>query len=288
MSLPGAFPGQPQVGIGPALGMPPVSSPLLSTDYATGWLTNVQIPYSLHPRRYKNHMMTTTQLYHVLVATKDSRTPPSEMGRFEDSDPSHTLMNVPAFNLLRAKTEMMTKPGERIKSATEVWHDCFALVGIVRSDVGTDDVSLPTNGYDYGMERKITFVLQGPQLTFNGWGAVTAGTKLYLILKKEKIDKHFVVRPTGEQEILYSRTPKNLTDRPFQLSFWADPDYDAPPDDALMYDDENDDSVRGEAIPVGTVQRGAGDEAYFGGSKSLNTDFAALSAQPQIWVFQDL
>jgi hypothetical protein len=192
------------------------------------------------------------------------------------------MLNIPSWNYVQHMGERMYGDNDTIPSATDILNR-WALAGIVRSEEGYDGEKETTLGKHQPRENVLNFCVYGYTNTFQVFGSnVTALTKCWVICKKEH-------RPPGTGYILdaHSREARFVpaigrerTDRPFQLSFYANSYQDYPPDHVLQYKDEHGRECRGVAIYIGLAEFGArNSEMKIFGSNSLSV--GSITAQPQ-------
>lgn len=265
------------------LNMP--ATPSMSTDYATGWQTNAIIPYAKIVRKYKQPLLVAAQLYQLII-TKVEKKDPTNVRKEEER--RYSPLNVPAWNFLQALSEDMPTSSEEVTTAEQVWKN-WGTEGTVRSEEGaeyTDSID------ERDKERVLNFVIRGYAFVYNTWGNnIRSGTRLYLILKKKKIQsvKQWDLNPngTGDVQNVSAMSRTSLTDKPFQLSFWAHHQYDHPPDKILEYEDEFGFRHRGKAIYIGFAEKGSAFNPNQRTVSNVNTSLSSILAQPQFWIFLD-
>lgn len=268
-------------GTGPIPSTGITASPNLSTDYSTGFPTNYQVPYARIVKRFKHPLMTAKQKYQLVVTQREQIDRASRRKGMESR--RYAVLNIPAFNWLQARSELKPDSMESVKSADSVWND-WTVDGIVRTEVGETEPGESGYGKE---ERLFNILVKGYGMTFNGWGGVKNGTRLFLILKKQKISGEYELNPQGETDVTKIQKDSEFTDKPFQLSFWADPDHEYPTDEALQYTDEFGYVHRGVAIYIGVSERDATSKPTGRNVKDVNTKVSNLLAQNQLFIFLD-
>ncbi len=255
-----------------------VPSPSFINSYATSWPTNYQVPYARITKPFKNDALRAPHRGHLVITRRgrvDEITP-----RGEKPERRYIMMSVPEFNYYLASEE---KKG---LTAREVWSD-WVLDGVVRSEEGQDDEDW-RRGVEANGERLLNVMIRGYAHVADGWGhELFQGTKLWLLLKRSRVEPlTYVLGTKTRQTRLRPEGNEDRTKWPHQLSFYANPLYDAPPDSELMYDDEDGVRTRGMAIFVGTVDvpKSSGVRAE---ELHLDRDFPLLTAQPRIYIFLD-
>ncbi len=263
------------------------ASPEMSTDYAFGWPTNYIVPYSKIVRNYKLPLLTAPQKHMLMIGKQELREPGYTR---KGEERRYTLLNIPAWNYLQARTERMPSSPEEVVGAEQVWRD-WSVEGIVRNEEGADDPNYGS-GRESERERLLNLIIRGYAFPHNAWGPnVGPGTRLFIVLTKRKISTKtdWTLNPGGETDV---RTPMatgraSLTNKPFQIAFWAHRDFDTPPDSVLQYTDEFGNRHRGLAIYLGFAETGSGSGGRSRTSESVNRSVSAILAQPQMWIFFD-
>jgi hypothetical protein len=197
-------------------------------------------------------------------------------------------MNIAEWNFIQAALERLPATPDQVRSADDVWQH-WTVEGVVATEEGEDDDLLPANNLH--PERLFNTTVRGYTQTFAGWtGGVPAGTHLWLVLKKRPIDPQspFVLSPdAGGVRTVAAQQRDDVTTRPFQLSFWADAQLDAPPDSELQYEDEFGRVHRGLAIFVGTAESSVPASAQRHRPGEVESSVSALLCQPMLWIFLD-
>lgn len=240
-------------------------TPELNTN-TMGWMTNWSAPWAKNAKRFKHQLMDANQRYQLLITRREETPTGATMRRGEQSR-RYVMLNIAAWNYFQAMREQMPASAATVPTAIDTWHgkagktDAWTVEGVVRYEEGDDDSGNHwPRGYTQGDERLFNCTVVGHQYTYNTWDTnkVETGTRLYLILKKGATRTNlddFSVHPAramrrGRTDF---RPDENITDRPFQLFFYADCRYDTPPQSALEYEDEFGNMHLGLAIYVGRV-----------------------------------
>lgn len=247
--------------------------------------TNYIVPYAKIVRKYKLPLLTAPQK-HMLMIGKQELREVSQTRKGEER--RYTLVNVPAWNYLQARCEEMPSSPEEVLSAEQVWRQ-WNVEGIVRTEEGAEE---PDYWQESDRERLLNMVVRGYAYPHNTWGPnVGPTTRLFLLLTKRKISNEtdWAMNPGGETDV---RSPTvtgraSLTNKPFQLSFWAHREFDVPPDSLLQYTDEFGNRHRGLAIYIGFAETSASSQGRSRTSESVDRSVNAILAQPQIRVFFD-
>lgn len=248
-------------------------SPELSTDYASGFPTNESNNLPKIVRCFRDDLMTTNQIGQLVVTRKEKKNRYPAQSRLI----SYSILNVPAWNHLQASIYKIPDCWEDTKSAQEFFKDWY-VEGIVAFEKGEKGKFYDESSQD---DRILNVTVRGHAFTFKGWtGELTVGTKLFLVLKKADLPQKYHCR-------LKNGINSNVKPRPFVLSFWADKDYDRPPQSELEYLDEFGFRQRGKAIQVGSVLKTRG--SMFDDSRMVNlhTHFEALLNRPKIEIIVD-
>jgi hypothetical protein len=147
----------------------------------------------------------------------------------------YTMLNAPALNYVLAMQRVPPTPGARVpKTALEVM-ETWPFEGTVVTETGKEE---QFNQNEVGAERGFNCVVRGPAHTFNVFGEhVRCGTPLYIIVKKERVDKRqYVVNPMASP-LTPHVSDKDAT-HAFQVSFFGHQEYRTPPLSKLRYIDE--------------------------------------------------
>ncbi len=261
-------------------------NPDLSTDYFPGTPTNYVVPVAKIARRFKYNLMQSPQLGLVIITEREQKDPISKRSGMENR--RYTMLNVPAWNYMKAKFEKNPNNPEEVKNAEQIWED-WTIEGVVRSEEGQEEKDYKD---ELGKERLINTIVRGYAHVHNAWPKnIKSGTNLYLILKKikqkaHKIDPYSsVINDTSPSTT--STNNGNITETPFQLISWADSRYDIPPDSELEYEDEFGVRHRGKYIYIGSVETPATypKDIKLLGKSDINLD--SLLAEPKIFIFVD-
>ena len=259
------------------------ADPIMVHSY--GHQTNASIAYAKVMRRYVAPLMVESQLSQLILEMKE------ESDVLADNAMSHvhehrrySLLNVPAWNYMQAATQSKPAARDKVKSAEQVWNN-WAVAGVVRAEHGQDEPGGDMR--DLGAhERMLVLTVAGYASVRNGWGEnLKPFARLYLLLKQQKLPaaQRFVLSEHG-----HGLPRKPRTDRPFQLSFWADNDHEYPPLEALEYRDDFGQPRIGKAVKVGIVERGEWWPADgVRQQDDVGSSALALLARPLLWIHVD-
>ena len=262
--------------------------PSMSTEYAAGWPSNYSIP---HAKMTAASMTMAGQMKgkqkYMLVFTYRMSKERAGKRRIPESR-RYTIANIVELNYILASLERLPATPDEVLSAGDAWEH-WTVEGVVATEEGEDDDLLPPNNLH--PERLFNTTVRGHTQTFSGWtGGVPAGTQVWLVLKKRPIDPQspFVLSPDGGGvRTVAAQQRDDVTTRPFQLSFWADPQLDEPPDSELQYEDEFGRLHRGLAIFVGTAESSVQPSSLRYRPGEVESSISALLCQPMLWLFLD-
>ena len=228
--------------------------------------------FAYNSNEFKHDLISTQQDYQIMIIKKEKSGDPLPRG--EDSR-RHTMLNIVAWNYYQANSEPTPATFSDVVSPYDAWKN-WDVAGIVTNEDGEMD---PFTGVKDGYgQRVLNLCIKGRCFTYDGWGSgVSGGTYLYLILTKRKPPRvagkdrsnEYHLNPSTEEGIRTARTETKtgtrLTDRPFQLSFWADYRHSVPPDEVLQYKDEFGIVRKGIYLRIGYAEYGGHDTQSRGG-----------------------
>jgi hypothetical protein len=210
-------------------------------------------------------MMSASQRFFLLICYKDrSNYKSNRYIPYEKRSEyrRYSFFNVPAWNYFAATRQVMPGPNDEIPSADQYWSENWEVAGIVITEQAEEKYFRQDNKYISG-ERAFNICQYGYAMTVNTWGEnIRKLTNLFLILKKEDLPDEYIIDPYSQNGVKpksygsvnsESGEVKNITNKPFQLSFFADYRYDIPPLSALEYTDEHGNKCIGKYIYVGRV-----------------------------------
>lgn len=260
----------------------------LSSYGSNATKVNPHIPVPIVAARWKDgELMKSEQKYFLMLIFKSRE--PMQTKRVRGTNPQykmkhqrHAMVNVPVWNYLQACNEEMPRNIEDVTQPDEVWKK-WQVGGFVISETGQESLIREENIAKRD-ERIFNICGDGFAHTVNTWGRyIKPQTKLYLILKKQEVQDMYFIDPfsTGgvspKVMLAKSKTPigVKITNKPFQLSFWADYRYEEPPKSVLTYTDEFGVESIGKAIYIGRV-----DDTLDMGS-SVNESLLRLEGNPE-------
>jgi hypothetical protein len=257
-----------------------------ATDIA-GFMTNPSVVSHFlvgEDPDYSAELLNDSQVNQLIILKKERKAPQCQ--RIADSPVDIRRLKavtVIGFNFYQHMMQMMPGPDDEIPSAEEVWSKYY-VHGIVASEEGQDGESPGPSQRDRLLNVKCDgWVAQTP----NGWGnKVKADTRLFLILKQVESNGKYGITADGA-----TKTVPDIgtirTNKPFQLSFYADYRYEYPPESELMYTDEHGATRRGLAIYIGRAFEGSMATNASMMNES-NVNIASLMLQPPIPVVLEL
>lgn len=249
------------------------ASPSMSTDYASGFPTNNSSNLPKIVRRFRDELMATNQIGQLVLARKERKNQYPAQSRLT----RYSILNVPAWNHLMASTYKMPESWEDIKTAEEVFRDWY-VEGIVAFETGEKAQFYDNSSLE---ERLLNITVRGQAFTFKGWtGELTVGTKLFLILKREDLPQNYYHKMRNG----FKTTGKP---KPFTLSFWADKEYERPPQAALEYMNEFGFREIGKAIAIGNVLNIRGALFDDNPPNNIHRQFEAMLQRPKISIIVD-
>lgn len=292
--------GPPRSGVGPIRSTGFGASPMINTT--PGFMSNFYVPDAKLVKDYaRREIMDGFQAGHLMITKKNTKPVVKARRGIKEKTRRYTMLNVVAWNYLQQLKEKMPHTMEDVKSPEEIWCKWY-VEGVAKNEEGA---TTEGNKSEKGKERLINNIVRGSTDTFNGWGNnIGAKTRLWLILKKpdHSLKGHYTLSPYGMESVNVKYTSRSyskeqplvggigrdLTDRPYQLYFWAEAGLDEPPDCALEFLDEFGVKRRGLAIYVGLVERGRYNQTQIEKALlSVSYNLATLTTQPKIFVFVD-
>lgn len=250
-----------------------------------GLMSNYWVSEAKLVRSFTEQYMKPSQIYHLMITKKETRPVIANRPRGQKNNARrYTMYNIPMFNYMMAVTAKFSKrilSADKYLSPEDIW-SMWSVEGVCTSEEGQSD---PHADYEEGKERIINTVLRGQVSTFNGWGNnIGHGTHLWLILRKpaKAFPREYYIRGNSNEKDTVGNGD-DLTDRPYQLTFYANCEYTYPPDSELCFIDDLGTKRMGLPIYIGRALY----PAYCQNPDALGEctrNFARLTTQPQITI----
>lgn len=282
--VPGAY------GQSPVLDTANFMNPNIVED-TTGFQTNYKVPYSKLIRRFKGKYMNSIQQNQLLI---EHRSP--SLTKNDEYGPGrvYTIVNVPLWNHIQKLKEKPPKTMDDVLEPKEVWNN-WTISGVCENEEGQEELQT-TNESE--RDRLLNIITRGEINLYATFGNnVKSGTPLYLILSKEKFrgENNALAEdiadgtqsgPANRRELSGRGPNSKLTNKPYQLRFWADYRYDRPPLSELIFEDEFGVRRLGEAIYIGRAR----DSSYNENIRSfdgIHHNINSILKQQTVWAFVD-
>jgi hypothetical protein len=209
------------------------------SNSSAGNQANYRIPYGKLSKRISKRFWDSYHVGQIIVTKCNSSKRPSRGKR------RYAMMNIPMFNFYVASLQKKPSKFSDICSPEYYWRD-WSVDGIAMSVTPQNSNSRSYVSEETG-EKLINLIQAGPILTYNVFGHVKPGTRLYLIFKKVKKPANYNVVHDRLRDV--TTTPyaegadsdeeeEQLTDLPYQLIPWGDYKYDYPPSNVTDFVDE--------------------------------------------------
>ncbi len=198
------------------------------------------------------------------------------------------IFNLAQWNWLSASSEKKVGPYELRMSAEARWAN-WTVEGVVRTEEGK--YNRFGQEEDPRAQKTVSMTKAGQSFCHNYWkrNDLKSSDLLWVILKREPrstLPKTMGLDGKGTGRKQTTPIPIGLTDHPFQLVPFADPDRDGPSMDDLHYVDDYGRDGWGKAIYIGRVDdpSGMSNEDYL---RQASTDTASSLMTDKIWIFLD-
>lgn len=252
----------------------------METSSFSGFITNPTINVDLIARKFSDDIEYGEQLYQIVLVRKNVNSSTERNGSESWKKPA-TIFTIPAWNFSQALGTASPGPNDDIPDVNTILNE-WAFYGIVRTekkyDRGQNTSSRTTN-----TDRLVNSCVFGYVNTFNAWPEAQSFTRLFLIIKKQRIkdgEKYNLVSRIGAEQSVKD-IGRRRSEKPFQISYWASPFHDIPPDNVLKYKDEHGRVCRGAYIYIGLAQYGPGPNTKKSTLPAEN-DTSALVQKPQL------
>lgn len=204
-------------------------------SHVVDFLSEPRATFAKLSRNLELPLMTGNQVDQIMF-TEVLRSIDPVMRRRGADARRYTMLNVVALNYILAMQRVPQTPGARVPNAALEVMETWPFEGIVLTETGKEETF---NKNEVGAERGFNCVVRGPAHTYNVFGEhVRCGTPLYIIVKKERVDKRkYVVNP-GAGGLDPHVSDKDAT-HAFQVSFFGHQEYRTPPLSKLRYIDEH-------------------------------------------------
>lgn len=255
-------------GLMGALSLPP--RPVRATP---GWITNHKKHYQLVLRRHADNfdrfIEKSMPTFRFLKEIKDPV-----------SDDVAVLAPLPLVNYILRAEHDASIPDKTAPDILKEW----GYFGVVQRAERNSSNSV--NGYMETLETVQS--VHGETLVFNVWGTkIRSGTPLWFILKMvDNIPDEFILDPNGNQaQRVYA--DHEIPKRSFQFVPWADNQLLYPPDDVVMYRDNDDRLRRGARLYVGRLEWEISHKNERASRSSAWNAHAMVTGAGQMWILGD-